>query len=147
MNINLCLGKFLIVTGQKTLNTVYVPACKHRILKNRKNNIIFTVRDGDVFFFIKSDTKPEDIPGLIKGRRKHPDRELHIIIFVNEKGELILDGKPADPQFLETIIQADTKKDVQQLFCQEEGEGKGKKTSPKKKKELVPREKNIIMVF
>ena len=45
--------EIFIVTGQKTLNTVYVPACKHGILKNRKNNIIFTVRDGDVFFFIK----------------------------------------------------------------------------------------------
>ena len=85
--------EIFIVTGKKTLNAVYVPVRKYGILKNRKNNIIFTVRDGDVFFVIKGDTKPEDIPGLIKGRRKHPDRELHIIIFVNEKGELILDGK------------------------------------------------------
>ena len=92
-----------------------------------------TIRNGDVFFVIKSDTKPEDIPGLIKGRRKNPDKELHIIIFVDEKGELILDGKPADPKVLETIIQVDTKKDVKQLFCEEEGKGKGKKSSPKKK--------------
>ena len=75
--------EILIVTGKKTLNEVYVPACTNRILKNRNDNIIMTIRDGDVFFVIKSGTKPQDIPGLIK--RKHPDRELHIIIFVNDK--------------------------------------------------------------
>ena len=85
------------------------------------------------FFLSRGDTNPEDIPDMIKGRRKHPDRELHIIIFVNQKGELILDEKPADPQFLETIIQVDTKKDVQQLFCQEEGKGKGNKSFSEKK--------------
>lgn len=124
--------EILIVTGNKTLKEVYQKALRKGEFKSRNDKLTMNLDNDNAFIIITDKSKPPDLGTIISSKRNYILKELHIIIFVNDKGQLILDGNPADPKVLETIIQVDNSgEEVQQLSCQEEGAGK--KSSPKKK--------------